>query len=240
MLKDFRIDVNENDMSRPPERLLDFEEVLHILDQVELRRVLLEGQEASLDPMYGHISQTLHKKYGCSTTLLTNGHKLPDLAHTDMIEFGIKCINDHLHKDYTGYSNKQILANIVDAYFSGKKIFAETVLIPGYIDIDETEHVAEFLSSIDKNIPLVLLPYFQSGFNPWRRPTVGEMDKAAEIARRHLKNVYRFTGDEELLYEVVCLFPKGVDDCPDPLQTVKEHANGKLHQELEEILSVAA
>lgn len=236
MLKDFRIDVGENDLSRPPERFLDFEEVLQILDKVELKKVLLEGQEASIDPAYGYITETLHRRFGCTNTLLTNGYKLPDLTHTDMIEFGIKAIGDKVHRDYTGYSNKPILKNIVDTYNAGKKIFAEIVLVPGYIDQDETNSAAKFLGDIDPNIPMVILPYFQSGCNPWRRPTVAEMDSAAEGARRYLKHVYRFTGDEQLIYEVFCLFPKGVDTCRTPLQLVQEHANSALYETMADVL----
>jgi len=240
MLKDFRIDVNENDLSRPPSRFLDFEEVLHILDQVELERVLLEGQEAGLDPAYGYITETLHKRFGCRNTLLTNGHELPDLRHTDRIEFGIKAIRDRLHRDYTGFSNKKILENIKTTYQTGIKLFAETVLIPGYIDRDEVEKVAAFLGGIDKNIPFVVLPYFQSGFNPWRRPTVEEMDLAAEAARKHLNHVYRFTGDEELLYKVESLFPVGVDECRTPVQLVREHVENVVLTECCEEMLVPA
>ncbi len=237
MLKDFRIDVSENDLSRPPERFLDFEEVLQILDKVDLKQVLLEGQEAGLDPAYGYITETLHRRYGCKNTLLTNGLELPSLRHTDRIEFGIKAITNELHKDYTGHSNETILQNIVDTYKTGIKMFSEIVLIPGYIGQDEVERTAAFLGQIDKNIPLVVLPYFQSGMNPWRRPSAEEMDLAADAARRHLSHVYRFTGDEELLYKVVSLFPEGIDETRTPLQLVRDHLNTELRMECcEEVL----
>ena len=181
-----------------------------------------------MDPAYGYITEALHQRYGCRNTLLTNGIRLPVLTHTDTVEFGIKAINNDLHKDYTGHSNEKILQNIVATYKSGKKVFAEVVHIPDYIGTGEVERVAEFLAAIDKNIPLVVLPYFQSGLNPWRRPTYEEMDLAADAARKHLKNVYRFTGDEELLYEVVSLFPEGVDECRSPVQLVRDQANAQL------------
>ena len=67
--------------------------------------------------------------------------------------------------------------------------------------------------------------------NPWRRPTVEEMDLAAEAARKHLKHVYRFTGDEELLYKVLSLFPEGIDEHRTPVQIVRDHAFAEIPTE---------
>ncbi len=126
------------------------------------------------------------------------------------MEVGLKAITDSLHRHYTGVSNTQILKNIAGLHKSGKKTFVESVVIPEYIDVDEIERISRFIADLDKNIRLVLLPYFKSSVNPWRRPTPVEMEEAANIAKKNLGNVFYFRGDEELKYEVISAFPEGI------------------------------
>jgi len=213
MLKDF-VGIHIHDdpgLAKPPEQFLDFEEVLQALDKLNIESILLEGQEASIDPQYPQLTEALHRRYGSYNVLLSNCYELPCLKDTDKVAFGIKAVTDSLHKDYTGVSNERILRNFINLYHDGMKIIVESLVIPGYIDIEETERIAKFVASVDKEIPYVLLPYFKAGDNPWRRPTPEEMDGAASVCKRHLTNVYYFRGDEELQFEVVSIFPDGVD-----------------------------
>jgi len=222
MLKDF-IGRHINDdpgLAKPPEQFLDFEEVFRALDKLNIERVLLEGQEASLDPQYPRLTEALHRRYGTYNCLLSNCYELPCLKDTDKVAFGIKAVTDSLHQDYTGVSNERILKNFIKLYQSGIDLVVESVVIPDCIDIDETERIVKFVASVDKDIPYVLLPYFKAGNNPWRRPTPEEMDTAASIAKKHLTNVYHFRGDEELQFEVVCVFPVGIDRAPQPSELV--------------------
>ncbi len=216
MLKDF-LGANilgDTGVAKPPERFLTFDEVFHYLDKIPIQRVLLEGQEASLDPLYAKITETLHKKYNSQNILLSNCYKLPDLTNTNKVVLGFKSITDSLHKEYTGVSNERILKNCIKLYQSGMNLLVESVVIPGYIDIEETENIARFIAGVDKKIPYVLLPYFQAGNNPWRRPTPAEMEEAANIAKKHLPNVYFFRGDEEMKYETISIFPPGTGSLP--------------------------
>jgi len=213
MLKDF-VGAHLKDpqgIVEPPNSFLSFEETMNILSKVELKSVILEGQEASIDPIYPLITETLHKEFGSYNTLLTNCLTLPDLSHTDKVEIGIKAVTDSIHHYYTGVSNVPILDNIVKIYDAGKKLLIESVLIPGLIEADEIERVAKFVAGIDKNIPFIILPYFKSGDNPWRRPNPKEMEKAAKLTKRHLKSVFFFRGDETLDFEVESLFPEDIE-----------------------------
>jgi hypothetical protein len=212
MLKDF-IGVNTLDdsgIARPPENFLAYNEIFELLDQIPIVRVLLEGQEASIDPLYPQLTETLHKRYQSQNVLLSNLYELPDLSHTDKVVLGLKAVSDELHQDYTGVSNKRILDNFTKLHRLGMNLVVESVFIPGYIDYEETEKIAGFIAGIDKKIPYVLLPYFKAGNNPWRRPTPVEMETAANAAKRHLLNVYHFRGDEEMKYETVSIFPEGI------------------------------
>ncbi|XUX01442.1 MAG: radical SAM protein [Dehalogenimonas sp.] len=209
-------DAEPGGLAAPPEHFLDFGEVMNILSRLELKRVLHMGQEAMLDPAQPILAKEIHRQFGCKNVLLTNGFEMPDLTHIDKVEFGIKAISEELHRDYTGHPNKTVLENFAKIHDSGVNMIVESVFIPGYIDMAETERIVKFIASVDKNIIYVLLPYFKSGDNPWRRPTPKEMEAAATMAKRHLSNVYFFRGNEELQYKVVSIFPEGVGSTSNP------------------------
>jgi pyruvate-formate lyase-activating enzyme len=194
----------------PPNRFLNVNELVNILDGYDFTSVILEGQEASIDPALPLVAEILHERYDSCNTLLTNAYELTDLSHVDQVEIGLKAITDSLHQHYTGASNARILRNIVNLHKSGTKMFIESVLIPGYIDVDEVERISKFIAGLDRNIRLVLLPYFKSSDNPWRRPSPAEMEEAADIAKKSLGNVFFFRGDEELKYEVSSAYPVGI------------------------------
>lgn len=186
-----------------PERFLDLDEVIKALTGLQLDKVLFEGQEASLDPAYPYLTEACHKHFGSCNVLCTNAYKIPSLAHTDELQVGLKAVTDSLHRDYTGKSNKRVLENLVRFHKTGLKLTLSSVYIPDYIDVQETERIARFIASIDKDIPYHVLAYFKSGDNPWRRPTYEEMDEAARIAKQHLNRVWGWRGDEEVIYPMV-------------------------------------
>jgi pyruvate-formate lyase-activating enzyme len=189
-------------IARPPERFLEFEEVMQALDRIKPETVLLEGQEASLDPQYGRLTEGLHEKFGSRNILCTNAYNIPDLGHTDELQVSLKAFSEKLHREHTGKSNKRVMDNFQKLHESDKKLTVSSVFIPGYIDAGEIGRVAEFIAGVDKNIPYHILPYFKAGQNPWRRPTREEMEEAARAARKHLPRVFSWTGEEELTYEV--------------------------------------
>ena len=84
---------------------------------------------------------------------------------------------------------------------------AETVLIPDYIDAQEIGRIAQFIACVDKDIHLQIDAYFQAGDNPWRRPTISELDEAVVEAKKYLNNVYCLTGTAPREYRVVSIFP---------------------------------
>ncbi|MEN8614003.1 radical SAM protein [Dehalogenimonas sp. THU2] len=189
-----------------PDKFLDVDEVAQALEGLDFNRVLLEGQEASLDPAYPLLTETLHKKFGSRNILCTNAYKIPSLEHTDELQIGLKAFTDRVHRDYTGKSNKKVLDNFTSLYRSGRKLTVSSIFIPEYIDAEETERIAEFLASLDKNIPYHILAYFKAGDSPWRRPTHDEIDQAASLARKHLNRVWGWRGDEEVMHAMKRIF----------------------------------
>jgi len=210
----------------PPERFLEFDELMTILSGFKLKRVLHQGQEAQLDPMYPQITKAIHERFGVPNVLFTNAYRMPPLEDTDQVEIGIKAVTESLNLEYTGKSNQTVLENFRKIHDMGKKVIVESIFIPGYIDLEETERIAEFIASVDKNIFYVILAYFRAGDNPWRRPTRDEIDKAVAVARKHLSRVYGVYGDEPLVFHVKNVFPGNNVQKPQ----LKELVETKLEQ----------
>ena len=173
----------------PPTRFLSLSEVMALLGKLDVTRVIFMGTEPALDPELPALAKALHQRFHCYNIILTNGLKLVDLEHIDEVIFSIKAYSDDLHRDYTGKSNKKILNNFIALYSSGKKLQAETVLIPDYIDALEIERIARFIAGVDRNIPFRIDAYFPVGNNPWRAATTQEVEEAASLARKHLNTV---------------------------------------------------
>lgn len=173
----------------PPTRFLSLAEVMALLEDIDIERVIFMGTEPALDPELPVLAEALHRKFNCYNIMLTNGLKLINLGHIDEVIFSIKALSEKLHLDYTGKSNKTILRNFAAISGSGKKLQAETVLIPDYIDAYEVERAARFIGNIDSSIPLRIDAYFPVGGNPWRAATPGEVEAAAVLARKHLDKV---------------------------------------------------
>jgi pyruvate-formate lyase-activating enzyme len=188
---------------RAPERFLDLEEVMRILGKLEVRQVVFMGAEPTTDPGLPQLAEAFHREFGSYSILLTNGFILADLKDIDEVVFSLKAHTNELHRHYTRKSNKKALENFVKYHQSGVKLRAESVFIPEYIDCPEIEHIARFIASVDKGIPYRIDAYIPIGDNPWRRPTLEEMENATSIARKHLDNVFCLTGNEELKFEIL-------------------------------------
>lgn len=196
-----------------PEQFLSLDELMDILKKVEINEILFEGQEATCDPMLPEICRLLKKEFRrCWVSLNTNGVKYPDLTNIDEVIFSIKAVTESLYKDYTERSNKSAIRNFKKIYDYGVKMRAESVFIPDYIDLEETEKIARFIASVDKDISFRIDAYFESGDNPWRHPTPEEMAEAVAVARKHLNNVYstqqtkKDLNKEDLIFEVAKLY----------------------------------
>ncbi|XUW99547.1 MAG: radical SAM protein [Dehalogenimonas sp.] len=203
-------------VTSPPTRFMDLDTVLDTLLGLEVKSVLLEGQEASLDPAMPIIAKTLHRELGTTNYLLTNAFHMPDLNDIDRVVVGLKTFDEGLHIDYTGESNRVILHNFESIHRSGVPMMAESVVIPGYIDTEEIGNIARFIGGIDKNMRYQIDAYSRVGDNPWRKPTAGEIEEAVAAASKHLTNVHCFKGTELLEYSVKSIFPTEAElDAPE-------------------------
>lgn len=114
------------------------------------------------------------------------------------VKFDLKAYDPTVHQALTGMSNEQILKNFELVFYSFWSrrptlpvLAATTLLVPGYVDEQEVAKLAEFISSLDENIPYSLLvfhPDFMMKDLPITpRKQVAECYRAA---KKYLKNVH--------------------------------------------------
>lgn len=84
-----------------------------------------------------------------------------------IIKFDLKSYDDNINLALCGTTNRKTLDNFayLASRFKERKdpplAVASTLLVPGYIDVQEVQKIAGFVSSLDKEIPYSLL-----GFHP--------------------------------------------------------------------------
>ncbi len=121
------------------------------------------------------------------------------------IKFDLKAWNENLHVALCGVSNRQTLENferlgqLIPARPIPPLLVASTLLVPGYVDVEEVSNIARFIASINRDIPYSLLAFYPH-FYLDDLPTTSkshayECKKAAENAG--LKNVH--LGNQHLL-----------------------------------------
>ncbi|HUV45689.1 MAG TPA: radical SAM protein, partial [Dehalococcoidia bacterium] len=81
------------------------------------------------------------------------------------IKFDLKAWNEEVHIALCGVSNKRTLENFqLLAEYTKKRpsppfLIASTLLVPGYIDKQEVSQIAQFISSLNPDIPYSLLAF---------------------------------------------------------------------------------
>lgn len=125
--------------------------------------ITLSGGECLMQPDACREILNTMKKNGINTAVDTCGmvpweniEKIIDF--TDIFLYDIKAMNEEVHKNCTGVSNKLILENLkrIDCY--GKKIEIRFPYVPGYND-KETENIASFAKNIKNLVGVRVLPY---------------------------------------------------------------------------------
>ncbi len=186
-----------------PPTFLSLEEVIEILKKLAVKRVIYMGGEPTVDNRLPRLLELTHNELHAYNILLTNGFISPPLKDIDEICLSLKACNNKLHLDFTGKSNKKVLANFVNFYQAGVKLRAESILIPDYIDCQEVENIAKFIASIDPNIPYRIDAYIPVPKSLWGKPTSQKVDKAVDVAKKYLHNVSYLKGDEKIRHKVV-------------------------------------
>ena len=111
----------------------------------------------------------------------TNGSTNPSLLKK-MVElsmktggctkFDLKAYNETLHRALCGVSNHQTLKNFewVSKFIEQRPdpplLVASTLLVPGYVDVQEVTKIATFIASLNPDIPYSLLAFYPHFYMP--------------------------------------------------------------------------
>jgi pyruvate formate lyase activating enzyme len=119
------------------------------------------------------------------------------------IKFDLKAFSPEIHYALTGCSNENTLENFRMVSEMGKArrepplVCAATLLVPGYVSLEEAKKIAGFIASIDPDTPYSLLAFYASYLFPDLPSTSQEhAEKAEEISRKqglsriHVGNIH--------------------------------------------------
>lgn len=179
----------------PPDHFYNLSDIRDALKGIDARCAVFMGTEPALDPEMPYLAEYLKREKGAYNIMLTNGLQMADLNYIDELIFSLKAFTPALHRAYTGRDNSRILRHFSELYAAGQKLQAETVLIPGLIEADEIEKIAQFVASVSPDIILRIDAYFPVGDNIWRAASRQEVEEAVARARRYVHQVSCLTLD---------------------------------------------
>ena len=115
------------------------------------------------------------------------------------IKFDLKSFNEKLNLALCGVSNYRTLENfkyLANNYFSSRgdnmpEMSACTLLVPGYVNHEEVEQIAKFISEINEKIPYSLL-VFHPDYQMKDLPITSrkQANKCLEAAKKYLMHVH--------------------------------------------------
>ena len=115
------------------------------------------------------------KKQEISTAIDTSGNfsltpKIKEIISlTDLFLLDIKCINDEICRELTGFSNKKELEFAQYLSSIGKPMWIRQVLVPGYTDKEEDLlKLKDFISNLNTVQKVEILPYHDMGKFKWK------------------------------------------------------------------------
>ncbi len=167
----------------------------------------IAAESGALGVAYTYNEPTIHYEYlmaaseavseaGLANTLVTNGHlnRRPArelLARMDAVNVDLKSFRADFYEQELGGSLKAVI-EFIEIAAELSRVEVTTLLIPGKNDSDEEiESIASFIASLGSGIPLHLSGYYPAYNYVVEATTPAGIERALEIARRHLDHVYR-------------------------------------------------
>lgn len=171
--------------------------------------VTASGGEAMLQPEFVRDFFRAAHAEGIHTCLDTNGHirnhtDVIDevLDATDLVMLDLKQLNDDIHKNLVGVSNRRTLDFARYLHKRGQKTWIRYVVVPGYTDDEDSIHrLGTFIQDMDNIEKVELLPYHQLGEHKWETlgydyelkgisaPSTETMEKLKEILEGYNQKV---------------------------------------------------
>jgi pyruvate formate lyase activating enzyme len=130
-----------------------------LLHAIETSRIAIENAK-------GRILRVCLETNGNHNELLLKKFAKLALDSGGVIKFDIKAFNENLSFALSGVSNKTTLKNFKMLVKFHKKrpevpfLHASTLLIPGYVSLEEIEKISEFIANLDPSIPYSLLAFY--------------------------------------------------------------------------------
>jgi len=137
---------------------------------------------------------------GLHTTLDTSGFGATAtleaiLEHTDLVLFDVKIMDPDAHLEHVGVPNEPILRNAAKVVEKGVPIVIRVPLIPDITASEENVRaIARFVSELDRDIPVNVLPYHKFGTNKYPM-----LDREYELAALEMMS-------EEKIEKIVAVF----------------------------------
>jgi pyruvate formate lyase activating enzyme len=106
------------------------------------------------------------------------------------LKFDLKAYDDGLHRALTGVSNQRTLRNFercaqgFEVDRETPLVIASTLLVPGYVDAEQVQRLAEFIAAINPYIPYALLAFAPNFYMSDLGCTTLEQAQDAEQAAR--------------------------------------------------------
>jgi pyruvate formate lyase activating enzyme len=158
--------------------------------------VTISGGEPLAQPDFLEEILCLCKEEDLHTALDTSGGAgwedlERQLPYLDLVLFDLKTLSDDLHIQYTGVSNREILANFDRLQKSGVEIQVRRPVIPGVNDSwEEINQLGKFLGDKNGKIKIDLLPYHSLSADKylrlgrkgseWEEPTEVQLNRITE------------------------------------------------------------
>lgn len=172
-----------------PDSYLSTERVKDELRKLDIATLYFMGGEPSMARDLQELVNFGKQELGVRTFLgHCNGWKL-DFTNLDGANVGLKAWDPEVHLAYTGRDKGLVFGNFERAFRAGLDLKANVVFIPGFVDLDQVEAVAEWLGSLSRRIPFHIMGYIPVPGQSHRRPTVEEMEQAVAVCQRHLDQV---------------------------------------------------
>lgn len=183
--------------------------------------VAFTGGDVTCRPeFYAECTRLVKEETNLWMLLETNGFGLTEKnldilqrAGVDSFWLDIKAFDEEAHKWLTGCSNERILKLPKEMVKRNFVVEVLSLYIPGLVEEDQLEKIAELLVSVDPQIPFSIIAFFpEHRMKDYRKPKTGEMIaaykkvKAAGLRNVRLGNLgvfLRSDRDYELLLEEV-------------------------------------
>ncbi len=179
--------------------------------------VAFTGGDITCQPeYYAEVSEKIKEATDGNLWVLieTNGYALTHknlevlkAGQVDSYWLDIKAFDNKVYKKLCGTSNKTVLESVAHIIELGFTLEVLTLFIPGYVETNQHEQIAQLVVDIDTTIPMTLLAFFPSyKLSNIRSPTFEEMmaSHAAMIGRgiRNLRlgnlGVFARTPEEQI------------------------------------------